>query len=100
MSPASKSTPPDLEAVDDLDGPASEVRPVVPLLAVPRLVVTATGLHLLPLDARTAYLLSVVDGQCTVETILDICEVELSRDEALRLLAHLLQLGAIQLRDA
>jgi hypothetical protein len=40
-----------------------------------------------------------VDGHCTVETILDICGTELERDEALGILAHLLQLGAIQLRD-
>jgi hypothetical protein len=32
--------------------------------------------------------------------ILDICGPELERDEALGLLAHLLQLGAIELRDS
>jgi hypothetical protein len=56
-------------------------------------------LHFLKLNARAAYLLSLVDGHCTVEMILNICGPELERDEALNLLAHLLQLGAIELRD-
>jgi len=101
VSPAPRRTPPDQQAVsdDDLDGPTSAVRPVVPLFAVPWLAVTLEGLRLLPLDARAAYLLSLVDGRCTVEMILDICAPELERDEALGLLAHLLQVGAIELRD-
>jgi len=101
VSAAPHSTPPDQQAAtdDDLDGPTSEVRPVVPLFAVPWLAVTAAGLRSLPLDARAAYLLSLVDGHCTVETILDICAPELEREEALGLLAHLLQVGAIELRD-
>jgi hypothetical protein len=58
------------------------------------------GLHFLKLNARAAYLLSLIDGHCTVEAILDICGLELERDEALGLLAHLLQLGAIKLRES
>ena len=101
MSPAHKSTPPDRDSVadDDLEGPPSAVRAHVPLFAVPWLAITVEGLHHLPLDARAAYLLSLVDGQCTVELILDICRLELGRDEALSTLSHLLQLGAIELRD-
>ena len=101
MSPANKRTPPDQQAVtdDDLDGPTSEVRPHIPLFAVPWLAITVEGLRSLPLDARAAYLLSLVDGTCTVETILDICVPELERDEALGILARLVQLGAIELRD-
>ncbi len=100
MTPARYRTPPELEAVsnDDLaDGPSSTVRPLLPLFAIPSLAVTVEGLRFLPLDSRTAYLLSLVDGQCSIETILDICE--LGRDEALDLLGKLLQLGAIALRD-
>lgn len=37
-----------------------------------------------------------LDGCCTVETVLDICGI---RDQALSILASLLQLGAIELRD-
>jgi hypothetical protein len=101
VSPASKRTPPDLQAVDyDDDGPTSEIRPLVPLLAVPILAVTVEGLHALPLDSRAAYLLSLVDGHCTVETILDICGPDLWPEEALAILARLVQLGALELRDA
>jgi hypothetical protein len=84
---------------DDPAGPTSEVRPHLPLGAVPRLAITLEGLRLLPLDARAAYLLSIVDGHCTVEMLLDICETALERDEALDTLACLLQLKAIELRD-
>jgi hypothetical protein len=55
------------------------------------------GLRHLPLDARTAYLLSLVDGVCSVDMILDICEPEISRPEATDLLAGLLRIGAIEL---
>jgi len=82
---------------DGLDGPPSEVRPIVSLSAVPRLAVTAEGLRSLPIDATTAYLLSLVDGQSTVQAILDVCEPELRRDDALGLFAWLLQLRAIEL---
>lgn len=101
MTPSRRRTPPEHEAVDDddLEDPASAVRPHLPLLAVPWLAMTVEGLRVLPLDARTAYVISLVDGQCTVEVILDICESELARDEALAILAHLLHLGAIDLRD-
>ena len=101
MTPSSARTPPDEQAVSDtdVDGPTSEVRALVPLLGVPRLALTLEGLRLLRLDPRTAYLLSLVDGHCTVETILDICVPQLGRDEALAILAHLLDLGAIDLRE-
>jgi hypothetical protein len=101
VSPAIRRTPPDRQAVsdDDLDGPSSEVRPVVPLLAVPQPTITLNALRSLPLDAASAYLFSLVDGQSTVQTMLDICEPGLTRDEALTVLAHLLELGAIHLRD-
>jgi hypothetical protein len=84
---------------DVVAGPTSEVRRHLPLCAVPWLAIALEGLRLLPLDARAAYLLSLVDGHRTVETILDICGPELERDEALGILAHLLQLDAIELRD-
>lgn len=102
MSPAGHRTPPDFEAAvedDDLDGPTSEVRPHVPLFAVPWLAMTLEGLRFLPLDARAGYILSLVDGHCTVETIVDVSARHVDRNEALGILAHLLQLGAIELRD-
>jgi hypothetical protein len=60
-----------------------------------QLTMTAEGLHLLPLDSRAAYLLSLVDGQCTIATILDVCEMD--QDEALDILSYLAGLGAIAL---
>jgi hypothetical protein len=100
VSPAHRRTPADQQAVSDdkLEGPASAVRPIVPLLAVPWLAITVEGLHVLPLDARSAYLLSLVDGQCNVEMILDICAPELTREDALAVFAYFIQLGAIELR--
>ena len=90
-SPLAASTP--------TEAPASEVRRRHPLSAVPRLSVTLEGLHSLTLDASTAYLLSLVDGRATVEDILELAREELQRDEALVVLARLVQLGAIELRD-
>jgi hypothetical protein len=75
----------------------SDIRPLVPLYAVPWLALTVEWVRFLPLNSRAAYVLSLVDGQCDVETILDICQI--GREETLGLLAHLLQLGAIELRD-
>ena len=101
MTASKRHTPPDEQAVhdEDLDGPKSAVRPTVPLSAVPLLAVTVERVRFLPLDARAAYLLSLVDGECTVEMILDICGSELRCDEALGILALLLHLGAIELHD-
>lgn len=55
------------------------------------------GLRFLPLDSRAAYLLSLLDGYCAVEAILDICGID--RDEAPCILAHVLEPGAIALRN-
>jgi hypothetical protein len=89
-----------MKAVDEGDlaafiAPIAEIRPRLPLGAVPRLAVTAEGLHLLPLDSRAAYLLSLVDGRCTLHTVLDICDM--AHDEAVSVLTQLLHLGAIEL---
>jgi hypothetical protein len=46
-----------------------------------------------------AALLSVIDGHATVEMLLDVSSSELARDNALGILAHLLQLGAVELRE-
>jgi hypothetical protein len=97
----------DSKGVDDVDdgdlstaptSHISELRPPMPLGTVPRLAVTAEGLHLLPLDSRAAYLLSLMDGRYTLETILDVCDMP--RDEAVAILRHLLELGVIELREA
>lgn len=77
--------------------PVTPLRPLLPGNAVLHLSVTVEELRTLPLDARAAYLLSLVDGRCSVDLILDVCEMD--RGEALGALADLLELGAIQVRD-
>lgn len=101
MARSNDRTPPAERAIseDYPAAPTSGVRPHLPLFAVPWLAVTVDGVPFLKLNARAAYLLSLVDGHCTVELILDICQPELERDEPLDLLAQLLQLGAIEVRD-
>ena len=66
-----------------------------PSFAVPQLTMSADGLRLLALDSRAAYLLSLVDGECTLGTILDVCDMD--HDEALGILTRLAVLGAIEL---
>jgi hypothetical protein len=86
-----------LGGADDLAAPASDVRQLLPPSSIPELATTREGLRLLALDAEAAYLLSLVDGTYTLETILDVCEMD--RDEALGILARLIRLGAVKLRD-
>ncbi len=66
----------------------------VPLQAIPSLAVTAEGLRFLPLDAKAAYLLSLVDGRNSFATILDVCDIV--REDAFEVLVSLLQAGAIE----
>jgi hypothetical protein len=68
-----------------------------PSLAVPQLTMTAERLHLLALDSRAAYLLSLIDGECTLGTILEVCDMD--HDEALAILTRLVGLGAVELAD-
>jgi hypothetical protein len=83
--------------VADARATDSDVRPVVPLYAVPWLVVTFDELRRMPLDSRSGFVVSRIDGQCSVEVLLDLCG--LGEDETLAILAQLLRLEAIELRD-
>ncbi len=76
----------------------SDIRPIVPMHAVPWLVVTHEELRRLPLDSRAGFVVSLIDGRCTVEMLLDVAG--LPEDEVIALLAQLARLGAIELRDA
>jgi hypothetical protein len=75
----------------------SDVRPLVSLFAVPWLVVSYVDLQKLPLDARAGFILSLIDGRCTVQTMLDISGMP--EEETLDVLRELLRLGAVELRD-
>lgn len=75
----------------------SDIRPIVPMHAVPWLVVTHEELRRLPRQPRRVRRL-LIDGRCTVEMLLDVAG--LPEDEVIALLAQLARLGAIELRDA
>jgi hypothetical protein len=77
---------------------SSDVRRVVPLAAVPWLIATHEQLLTLPLDSRAGFVLSLIDGRCTVEMILDIAG--LPEDETIGILDNLRELGVIVLNDA
>jgi hypothetical protein len=74
----------------------SDVRLLIPLHAVPWLVMTYDELRALPLDSRAGFVISLVDGRCTVEILLDLGGIP--EDETLAILGELLRLGAIELR--
>jgi hypothetical protein len=63
------------------------------LARVPRMAMNSRELSLLPLDHREGFLLSMIDGRTTVETILDVCAMP--ADEALQLLEGLAERGVI-----
>lgn len=56
---------------------------------VPRIAISLRDLSLLPLDHREGFLLSLVDGRLTVESILDICAMP--AEEALGTLSSLIE---------
>jgi hypothetical protein len=80
----------------EFDVSDSEIRPIVPLHAVPWLMVTYDALREMPLDNRDAFVLSLVDGRSTVEIILDLAG--LPEDVTIGILTRLFRLGAIDLR--
>lgn len=51
----------------------------------------------LPLDHRTAFVLSLVDGRITVEELVH--ETGWNDGDALAAIAHLVAMGALELRD-
>lgn len=65
--------------------------------AVPWLVVTLEQLRRMPLDGRAGFIVSLIDGRCTVEMLLDVAA--LPEDEVIALLGQLADLGAIELRE-
>lgn len=78
--------------------PPSQVRLVALGAAVPWLMVTLDELRELPIDPRAAYLVSLVDGHCSIEMIADVAGMP--RVEVAGVFAMLARLGAVELRDA
>ena len=75
----------------------SSIRPLVPLSAIPWLVVTLDELQKLPLDSRAGFLVALIDGRCSVEMLLDISGMR--EDETIDIIGELARLGAIELRE-
>ncbi len=67
-----------------------------PLERVPRLTLRPSEVRSLPVNNRAAFLLSQVDGVCTMETILDIAGMP--RLDALRFLAWFVERGVVAVR--
>jgi len=86
-----------LEEIDaELDDPATHfvVPPqVIPMSATPRLCMRASELVALPLDHRSGFLLSHIDGKRTVENVIDVSH--LSPSDSLEAIGSLIALGAI-----
>jgi hypothetical protein len=79
------------------EAPTSEVRALVAPSMVPWLLVTPEKLRELPIDPRAAFLVSLVDGQCSVETIADVAGIPF--DDVMEIFGTLVMLGAVELRD-
>ncbi len=60
---------------------------------VPRPLLTPDRVRELPIDPRVAFVLSRVDGQSTIETLIDVTGFEAG--ELLSILARLVRLGAV-----
>jgi hypothetical protein len=71
-------------------------RPLPPLDRVPYLVMDYDQLRLLGLDEGEAFVLSLLDGRSSVRTIVQM--TGWPRSQALRAIAHLVALGALELR--
>ena len=65
---------------------------------MPTIAVTYDALVAMPLDHRHGFLLSLVDGRCTVEMLADISGF--GRTETIALVADLGGCGAVTLRDS
>jgi hypothetical protein len=81
----------------EFEAASSDIRPLMPLHAVPWLVMTLDAVKALPLDSRAGMVLSLIDGRSTIEMILDVWG--LREDEAIAILARMLELGVIELHD-
>jgi hypothetical protein len=78
--------------------PDSSVRLITVMGSVLRPALTGAALRALPLDSRAGFVLSLVDGRCTAQTIVDIAG--LPQQETIGILGKLLALGAVVAQDA
>jgi hypothetical protein len=76
--------------------PSGVVSGVVTADAVPWLDIAYDELLAMPLDPRQGFLLSLVDGRCTVEMITDMSGFP--REEVFMMLSELVAMGVLTLR--
>jgi hypothetical protein len=67
------------------------------LASVPVVVVALDQVAKLPLDARQGFVLSLIDGRCTFEEIIDMCVFE--RIETIEIVAGFFQTGVVVLKN-
>jgi hypothetical protein len=75
----------------------SGVRPLVSLRSVPWLIASYDAVRALRLDAQAGVIVSLIDGRCTVEMLLDMSPVP--EDETLDIIHQLERLGVMELRE-
>ncbi len=82
-----------LEDVDDQPGDFVVPPQAIPMTATPRLCMRAAELVALPLDHRSGFLLSHIDGKRSIEEVIDVSH--LSPKDTLEVIGALIALGAI-----
>jgi hypothetical protein len=83
------------ESAREFPAAASDIRPIVSLASIPWLVITYDDLRKLPLDPQAGFIVSLIDGRCTVEMLLDLSGM--GEDQTLEILQELVRLGAVEL---
>lgn len=83
-------------ALDPAPPTRKDARPTVDARWVPWRVMSLDQVPTLHMDHRAGFVLSLVDGQSSVETILDVCGID--EEEASEILIDLADLGAIDFR--
>jgi hypothetical protein len=83
-------------AFDDAEDITSRETTPPPLEAVPWLMLSHDDVLKLALDHREGFLLSLIDGRTSVETLLELAAMP--RKEVLRVLARWLAMGVITVR--
>jgi hypothetical protein len=69
----------------------------ISLASVPVVVVPRDQVATLPLNARQGFVLSLIDGKCTLEEVIDISAFE--RIETIEIVAGFVQAGIVALRN-
>jgi hypothetical protein len=82
-------------SVDDVGAAAVKIASTTPRQSAPKLIASRATIAKAPIDTRTAFVLSLVDGRNSVEAIIDMSGMR--ADEVNTILARLGRLGLITL---